>query len=65
MRDLGIDRYCPAQGESAAEFTDNPKDNLISKGYVKVVEDDGRLALHEKFRNNITKPLFHTRLKLY
>ena len=32
--------------------TDNPKDNVISKGYVKVVEEDGLLALGQQFRDD-------------
>lgn len=32
------------------KVTDNPKDNVISRAYIKTVEEDGLLALGEQFR---------------
>lgn len=33
------------------KVTDNPKDNVIPRNYVKIVEEDGLLALGQKFRD--------------
>ncbi len=33
------------------QVTDNPKDNVIPRSYVKIVEEDGLLALGEQFRD--------------
>lgn len=33
------------------KVTDNPRDNVISKGYIKVVEEDGLLSWGQQFRD--------------
>lgn len=33
------------------KVTDNPRDNVIPRSYIKTVEEDGLLALGEQFRN--------------